>query len=251
MDDQQRVRLTLDGPVTPAQLRRLRAEFPPLGAVPPGALRERLSACSRFVVGNIATSDSLGVLARLREEGLFVELAREYGTEYLRQVLPGPLEWLSATERAEVIFMPAFSPEVVVRFWSGSGIRMHLASLNVMASDRHFSVARWLTSASEDAGPEEVLHEESGASSFGLGVFTDALPPLAVSDPAVGIIDGISVHLVMEAAEKRAERSFHSATPSEQPAAHAWLMRVLSAASCLTSSESRERLRDVASYFHE
>lgn len=247
-----RLRLRLQGPVTPAQLRCLRAVFPPLAVIPPAALRQRLSTCSYFVVGSVAQTDSTQALARLCEAGLNCSLTERYDVDYVRRILQAPPAWASAKERGEVVFMPSFSPELILRFWNDErGRHMHLSRLNVMIGHRHFSLARWLTSTSEEAGPEEVLHEEQTSAPAALAsIFVDALPSEAAPTPGYILTDGMPLHVRLEAAGHRAARRFHSPGQSELPEAYAWLMRVLNAASCFTSPESREGLRDIKSYFH-
>lgn len=214
---------------------------------------ERLSACSRFVVGSVQRADSARVLATLQNVGLSCELRGEYGADYLRKLLSAPAAWTSANERGEVVFLPSFSPEFVLRFWrEGGGVHLHLATLNLLIYHRHFGgAARWLTSASVDAGPMEVAHEEfADAPSAFAGVFAETLPPNAAENRRAVIFDGMPLEVRIETAGKRADRSFHAPLQSE-PEAHAWLNRLLEAASCFTSAETRKRLHEVRRYLSD
>jgi len=136
--------------VTMAQLGVIQRVVPALGSIALPVLRDRLRASDTVVVGDLAETSGLDALTSC---GLVAELVDldDYNS-HVRRNLPPPREpaWSSARATLEVVVLPSFSDELVIRLWEvGDRGQLQLGSLGIQIWGRHFCRARWTFSTGE------------------------------------------------------------------------------------------------------
>ena len=247
MSDAFYIRLRLEAPPNAKQVKGIRALFPELASQPPATLMKRLRSGAEPVVATVGAQRA----QRLRAELLALEIPSEiygiddYGPAYLRKLLPAPPAWGAARERGEFVFMPSFSPEVVLRMWKhGTADHAHLAALDTNVFVAHFNVARWLREEGEI--PEEAKKaDESVVVDSVDAVLGYRLPSMPRGWDSCAIADGILVYVCLETSEGRQEHTYSSPAADHLPRAHAFLKQVLEVSRYLNGLESHRRLAEL------
>lgn len=254
----------MEKPPDAAQLAALRAAFEQLGEIPLAELRNRL-AKQPFFVGSAASLEDAEKLKRdLTSVGIGVELftLRDYAAPYLRDVLQKPdLTWESAETTLEMVFRPAFSPEVILRLWATRGrSRLQLASMNASLWVTRFNPPSWLTSRArrvpsssgapwmetriEPELPIENPTEET-VTVENVEPFFEMVKNLPCAKQSLGL-DGMFVDIEWRHGSRCETHALWSPSPERAPEAFALLRHVHSLAwESLGAPESRRRLEDL------
>lgn len=218
------VRIVLAGPPTAAQLRALRARFEALAHHPPASLRDHLARWPRCVVGACLPDELDAARRELEPLGVGVEPVGEYGHEAVLAVVPGPPqpEWDDAEATLEVVFLPSFHPEVVLRAWTRDGrSRAQLASVGTQVARTRLGWAPWLFGEDDEVPPERPSSEVADAD---LACLIGSALALPAARSAIGL-DGMTV--VLRA--RRGARVVHADAWSPTPGTHPELARLLAA----------------------
>ena len=167
MRDVLSARILLDARPTTAALAGLRALFPSLAAVPVARMRAALDEWPVCVVGTVTRGDADALRAQVRALGIGIELFtdEDYPT-YVGALLPGSAECARASDACELLVLPSFSPELVIRLWIAEG-RGHLqvASMGTSVWARRFDRPPWL--GREHASPTDAAAPERPGTSTG------------------------------------------------------------------------------------
>lgn len=244
------VRITLARPPTTAQLRALRARFEALAQLPPSSLRDHLTRWPRCVVGALLQDELDATRRDLEPLGVTIEPVGEYGADTLRAVLPGAPQpdWDAAEAALEVVVLPSFHPEVVLRAWAGKGRSWtQLASLGTQLWRTRYNQPPWLVGDDEDVPPEDPSSEVAELADD-VAALVDAALALPPTRPRIGL-DGVIVAL----RARRGDRVHDVETWSPTPSCHPELVRLLvalrlGARRALSHPASVARLTDLDGY---
>ncbi|MEZ4248206.1 MAG: hypothetical protein R3B99_08215 [Polyangiales bacterium] len=264
------VRVHFAEPPDAPQVQALCDLYPGLARLSAARLRTELAKQAVFTVGVVVSrEEGEALVERAMAAGLDAELfgACEYDSSYLRKVLPAPPSaWASADTSLELVFRPAFTPEVILRLWaSDTRAWLQLASSHNSVYVGHFNAPGWLLDALGAVGksgrgtwakrlpsePDEIEAErgtpaEEMVESPSFEDLLDAVVRLPTTHARRGI-DGLFVDVDARRGSEHASRSFWSPRRHEHPDAYAVLDRALAAAGgCLARSESHRRVDELS-----
>lgn len=207
-----KLRVHLDRPADARALAALRRAVPDLANQSLATLRRRLERHPWFVV---EAADLEGLVAA----GLRVERVPVCDYETLVACLPPPFAgWSDASPRAEILFLPSFDPEVMIRLAEGT---VQLCTMSAPLGSSRFGISRWLIGDCDPPPPIEQPLDAVAESAIADALLSkvDALRPRR----AEAVCDGMGVVVRTD----RRDVYFATPGPDRAPVAHRWLTATL------------------------